>query len=1111
MSVLRRLQYVKKTPYIISLQKRVDAVCRGHIRWLEWVRKPWLTLKSTESLLDSGCFAANYWAHGQIIPGNMGSWQPDDGITDTPFQILKVTAYVKWWKTVPRIQIPEDQGLRHHMALLRDIWVCWIHELDDLDKRKACAWRHASEDGLNTYRLDDHVWLWNSLRELHDLDLWNLTDAGSGSWKNSGGRWISNIYLLSPSARIDGLETTVTSEEVQNAEEFVDFGSMARRLLPEKVQREVLQRFTVENQVSQERMLAVTRSARDTRFFFHTRDTALLYGHSRGFFSPDASFSELWERTIRSQSHHEESLEAEDKWESPLRAALAALAGLNNSTIDKRSPVKLIRSSVEGLIQVSAHNAFIPGEIDVTTRKQSGFSEEADRDYYYHVGFEVCHILLACAKGIDVAFQSEQIRFSPDSTLPLRSESKIVQKQLEILENLLKEYEDMRQPKKQSMTNYPYGNDYGASAKLLPVGADVHQDRNRSATVMKRSMPFNNMIDAKSITTLDEEWLYNYPDFLLAKKLDLRQQLDLLFDKESVLYESVYESVSSIIDQALKSLAGTPPEKFSFTTNEMHRNQRIIFCGLVASLPKQKIRRQKRGKRGIGASLNYLFFESSNEELWDSIGKARSANKAKKRLIWLSTHTNPQTALLCWLASTDAEKPSMSLFFDRHAEYDNHLWDDTTMALNTWQTELHMCFWVIYDKNQPLHGGLPQPIKAPWPKSSGKELRRASMGFRFNGDFFDRYWTCHFIQYVPGLKMRPFGMPDELRGSLQTEKQPWQRKVLELQLLQYVLNLILIRSNEILKEIQDDLGLDKGRLIFSVLTTEAYSSSADHWQTYEEFLEKAEEDITSSLNTLSKWATREGDRGQERPRWTRNDERKYRGYINKLRNQTERQRWDLESCRDKMRKLRETLITRQDKIRADLEANREQNIRYFTYVTVIFLPLGFASSFYSMNGAPSNDLIISLAEFAAAAFAVTASLLLTAGVFISVGTEARSAVNRVVLQPLQRYSLNTRRHSLLVTGTSRNNEPDETPMLHQPYPKKDWMVTSWFWPAYLFLEIPTRTVSSAWTALVNTGFSVSTFRTVSLGIVILPVYVISRAVFISFGNAGLLLKILGSP
>lgn len=420
-----------------------------------------------------------------------------------------------------------------------------------------------------------------------------------------------------------------------------------------------------------------------------------------------------------------------------------------------------------------------------------------------------------------------------------------------------------------------------------------------------------------------------------------------------------------------------------------------------------------------------------------------------------------------------------------------------------------MCFWVIYNRSQPLHEGLPYPVVAPWAKNNEKELRRASIGFRFNGDFFDRYWTCHYIQYVPGLNVgAPGPVIAERQFRLRNEKGLWQRKILELQLLQSILSIMLTSSNKILEDIEAELGLKKGMLIFFVLTTEAYSSSEDHWQIYEELLQKAEEDITSSLDTLSKWSTREHDRGQERPRWTRNDERKYRGIINKLRNYTERQRWDLESCRNRMCKLRETLVTRRDKIRADLEANREQNIRYFTYVTVIFLPLGFASSFYSMNGAPSNDLIISLAEFAAAAFAITAILVFVVSAKALFAVKiATSVADRVLLKPLRQYSLHTRQNSLLVQRAPSDNEPDKSKRLHQAYSKRDWMVTSWFWPAYILLELPTRAISSAWTAVGTGHFSFAAVWEVVLGIVVLPIYAMSRAVLRSIGNVAAMLRI----
>ncbi|OJJ46504.1 hypothetical protein ASPZODRAFT_132580 [Penicilliopsis zonata CBS 506.65] len=54
------------------------------------------------------------------------------------------------------------------------------------------------------------------------------------------------------------------------------WASLARSDEPSKVKREIIQRFTTVNGDTRERMLAVTRSLRETRFAFHSRDTALL-------------------------------------------------------------------------------------------------------------------------------------------------------------------------------------------------------------------------------------------------------------------------------------------------------------------------------------------------------------------------------------------------------------------------------------------------------------------------------------------------------------------------------------------------------------------------------------------------------------------------------------------------------------------------------------------------------------------------------------------------------------------------------------------------------------------------------------------------------------------
>lgn len=134
--------------------------------------------------------------------------------------------------------------------------------------------------------------------------------------------------------------------------------------------------------------------------------------------------------------------------------------------------------------------------------------------------------------------------------------------------------------------------------------------------------------------------------------------------------------------------------------------------------------------------------------LW-RLGRPRTAKDAKKGFLWLP-HANVETALICWVVSFKQERTAISQFFERHSKYEKYSWDNTVLVLNTWQTELHLSFYVLLDVASPHHAGMPAPTGDPFPGGSKQEIRRASMSFRFDGDLFDRYWTCHYVEYVPG-------------------------------------------------------------------------------------------------------------------------------------------------------------------------------------------------------------------------------------------------------------------------------------------------------------------------------------------------------------------------
>lgn len=889
------------------------------------------------------------------MPRGSDSWLPKDSFTDTAFQILKITDYLRLAKKSASESSP---GIR----ALDDIRTPWLYELNDRDRRHVYAWPHAQDDGVNTFRLDDHYWIWKALESLESV---YIDSKGPPQPKMSSvGEYRDREEL--PDTRMDQWLRLLESIDHQGDDEsqaLVDaarerFSEVIRRLRSTEVQRRILQRFTTENDLSRQRMLALTRSPGETRFLLHGRDTALFYKQDKSLL-PDTTFQELWAKTLEAQVFHEEN--EDSGWENTLRYGLGILAASSGYKLNKRSAIDLLKKSAEVIIGLSTHSGFVHGELEAETHLRSLFTVEADRDYFYHVSFEIPYVLLACARHIDEAFRQTTTHLQDQGKHQGLSSRNSPTEKPSRLEELWRVLPGTSQRKSLQPQVQEYMNDAPVNPADTSLSLELQKlrravDKTQDIRI-KKAIPFSGLMDARNIINIPEEWLYDYPGFLLTKYVKLPQALP--DDDGSVIYKgSMTKDYHDFDNPGEDTINRFPTDTVTF----------------VARTPKQKLRRKRdRRRQDYPASAT----TKNNRELWSVIRKKRTAESAKKRFVWLP-HPNAQTAFLCWFASTESERTNMSLFFDRHARYEQHFWDSTTMILNSWQTELHLSFYTLVHKDNPWHVGIPDQIHVPFP-SGLMELRRASMGFRFDGDFFDRYWTCHFIQYVPSLKapvdsvprylaqrgdssesleasVDPSTLPahewdfefDEDASGRFKEKHWWQRKVLELYLLTRILEVAVENSARIRDEVKNQLGIKGGTASFTTLNSEAYASSKDNWKIFERILQGVDEDFTSMLRTLEQWRTRETDRAPEQPRWTRNDERKYRSHINKFRGTAERQAWNLEMRRDEVRKLRDTLDTSMEKIRTDLELKREENIRYFTYVTVIFLPLGFAASFYSM-------------------------------------------------------------------------------------------------------------------------------------------------------------------
>ncbi|KAF2108502.1 hypothetical protein BDV96DRAFT_652751 [Lophiotrema nucula] len=1049
-SVAKRLkQTASQEPYVCSLLDRISAVCKGHLKWL---------LEKAEKS-ESGCFVANYWTTGKMMTQQSGSWLPNNSLTDTSFQLIKAAEYAGIYE--------RDQQFAKDA--IQDICHPWLDSLQKSDRRERFAWPHRQEADTNLFRLDDHVWIWKALKSIEDLGIWSSIQGD-------------------------------------------DRKKLARKFASRDVQREMLRRFTTENDVSRERMLAVSRSSRETRFLFHARDTTLFYGHDWDFFLQQTSFREVWANTVKAQVYHDDNQET--GWDNALRYALAVVMGTHNCRINKRSPANLVKSALTVLFHSTSPNGFFPGQLDVATKEPALFYEEPDRDYYYHASFEIPYILLVNAVRINAMCAQA----SGPSDLD-RAEQKLQQNNSkegpEMTTSQSKRHQIASEP---NQAPFPAGNSIPAVQSM--AAAQISKAA-RKAISMKKSNPFNSLIDSTSIVDIDEEWLYNYPSFLLYEMTmsaeEVPELLKTLLDQEDDAAGHVVLDEAKLylkkLDKAL-SRPFTPFEGSQWTWGGNNRSRRryrrmnrLWSRAYVADTQSKR----SLGKRKQSSDDDNAFFEvPDNMVLWNTLTTPRTAETAKKRFIWLPK-ANTETALVCYLCSPEIERAALSLFFDRHANCDKFFFDDTTMYLNTWETEFHLSFYQLLDPHGLLSEGIPRSSEDALPGTQGRKITKASMGFRFLGDFFDRYWTCHFIEYIPA-QVAPSDRSDwNFDFSYSRKDRAWrQRKVLELYLFERILKTLVKSTQELFEEIENELGVRQGAFSFSVLSSEDYFSSSAQWQKFQHILQAIEEELESAILTVSRWETREKDRGQEKPRWTRNDERKYRGVIKKLFGSTNRKIRDMQRLHANIRSLKETLISSQVQIRDDLGLRGAENIRFFTYVTVVFLPLGFASSIFSMSGSPEGTVLARMATCAVVALVITVLALINAKTLGVVAEEINFLVDRYSRSTMRRSALIQSHHEKMRKKQEEQAEK-ETTSLKQLSAETDGtrrrrrprIESSWhfgFWIAYIFIELPARRVLLAYRALKAHRLSWTTCVPIVLGVVLLPFCIISYLVQILVYN-----------
>lgn len=853
------------------LQNRIWKVCKKHLDWIQYAE-----------IGDSG-FGNNHWVSGKLIPDEAETrWLRNNPLTNTPFQLIKLAVFCKTFDKT-RHECPK--------SLVKHMVEPWVKAMDMSNWRGFYAFSRPTglSAELQEFRLEDHVWIWRALKSAEDL--------GLGS------------QLGNPQDRTKGANL---NKKVIDAPDNSKSTKLAFRYSPKAFQQHVLRRFTTENPVSKQTMLAVARSPSDNRFYLHSRDTALFYREASSFFVEARS---LWQGTIEAQRYHDENHDS--KWDSPLRYALAFMMGKSELQINEKSPDEISSAARDILLQSSSESGLFPGALHKETKEPEQLQKGTFRDFYWHRTFEVPYILWEFSLHFNTSEYS--------SPSPTDSSKRVVEQ-----------------------TQKTIGIAVPSSAPLL----------------MKKSMPFNNLIVQKSITDLSDEWLYTLPSFLN-------------FTPE------VSEDDEKKLDE------------------EMIKTPR----GLIIDIPRS--RHSKEDKRTVHDIESFKWrssFQMTNMDMYEGLKSQRTAKDSKKRLIW-SPNASEQTKQVCCITSPADERDMVKLFFDRHGERVKYFSDEVTATENSWITELHLSFYRLFMDEEQRHMN---DLAFLGGKGS---MKRAGTCFRFVGDFFDRYWTCHFLEseelidneaeeeferssefttfkdiiaqpqydtiredrtarFVKAMGFKEFLNSSKLLRGIEQQKQSWrQRKVLELLLLDRMLKRISKSYKEMIEEtsmwlsdrflrakspgvVPKDVISVSNALFSAPMKSDAYLDFSKAWPSFQYTLQVLEEDLKEILVKIELWRGREAARQPEEPRWTRNDERRYRAAITKLEASNNHEIRQLNRYAAMISSLRNSLISGLESTRNELSFQSAENVRFFTYITVIFLPLGFATGIFSMSESP---------------------------------------------------------------------------------------------------------------------------------------------------------------
>ena len=362
---------------------------------------------------------------------------------------------------------------------------------------------------------------------------------------------------------------------------------------------------------------------------------------------------------------------------------------------------------------------------------------------------------------------------------------------------------------------------------------------------------------------------------------------------------------------------------------------------------------------------------------------------AKKRLIEVASH-NQELALVCWLTATRLERPFFTGFLNRHGSSESFFGERVDWKGDIWDTELHLGFYQLLteegNKRFPPRSDLPsrhrriRPMPHLSSQSDLREINLVASSLRFAGDLRDRSWTCYYLSSVA----RDGGftsLTNEYTDSGQSQEDYYtevigQRKVLEMTYVERILLEMGHSNDAMISAFSHELHVPETRDPQNESYEFIHRYSRLHSKAGEILLEVSQQ-VGLAIKAAEEWERREESR-PTRSRWSYKDEKRYGQKIMDL---TRRYKLGIQNLRIQKDCLVEqqssaeqrhnNLISYMQLQDARTSSRSAEDVRLFTYATIVFLPLSFSSSLFSMQAAPGSNILSAMIPTTFVALALT--------------------------------------------------------------------------------------------------------------------------------------------